>query len=321
MRMAFPSTMAQRAAAPNMEYVLKRLASSILVVFGAITLVFLILDWLPGDPAMLLAGDGANNATIANIQAQLGTNRPLWVQYGSYLWQLAHLNLGTSFVTNEPVINRIWQQFPQTVELGACSCLVAVLFGVTLGIASAVYEGRWFDRAVQIVLLFLTSMPSFWIGILLILVFAVSFHWLPAMGSGSFRQLILPTACLGLGRIGHLERLVRSGVIDVLHEPFVTTLRGKGLKEIPILYRHVLRNALIPVITQFSMVIGEILSGVVVIETLFARQGLGRLIVDALSDRDIPVLQGVVLFVSIFYVSLNFFIDLSYVWIDRRTRI
>jgi len=304
-----------------MTFVLKRLMSSISVVFGAVTLVFVVLYMLPGDPAALVAGDGASDATIAQIQAQLGTNRPLPVQYGDYLWRLLHCNFGTSFATNEPVINRIWAQLPPTLELTLFGCLTAMILGITLGVVSAVSHGRWPDRMIQTLVLFLTSMPTFWTGILLILMFSVFLRWFPPMGQGSLRQLVLPTACLGLGVTGHIERLVRSGVIDVLQEPFVNTLRGKGLKELPILFRHVLRSALIPVITQLGMIIGQLISGVVVIETLFARQGLGRLLVDALSVRDIPVLQGVVLYISVFYVLINFLIDLSYVWIDRRTRI
>jgi ABC-type dipeptide/oligopeptide/nickel transport system permease component len=303
-----------------MRFFLRRLASAVFVVFGAITLIFVVLNVLPGDPAALVAGDGASPATIANIQAELGTNRPLWVQYGHYLWALAHGNLGTSFSTNEPVAARIWAQFPPTLELTVSSCLIAVLLGVALGIVSAIRQDRWLDRLIQTIVLFLTSMPPFWIGILLILVFAVALHWLPAMGSASLGQLILPSACLGFNITGQLERMVRGSVIEVLHEPFVATLRGKGLQEFPILFGHVLRNALIPVITMLGVLIGQTLSGVVVVETLFARQGLGRLVVDALGVRDIPVLQGVVLFISVFYVFLNLLIDLSYAWIDRRVR-
>lgn len=304
-----------------MRFFLQRFASAIFVVFGAITLVFGVLHLLPGDPAALVAGDGASPATIANIQAELGTNRPLPVQYGHYLWSLAHGNLGTSFATNEPVAARIWAQFPPTLELTASACIIAILLGTTLGIVSAIRQNRWLDRTIQAAVLFLVSMPSFWTGILLILLFSVVLHWLPAMGSATISQLILPAACLGFNVTGQLERMVRGSVIDVLHEPYVATLRGKGLRELPILVRHVLRNALIPVITLLGVLIGQLLSGVVVIETLFARQGLGRLVVDALSVRDIPVLQGVVLFVSVFYVFLNFLLDLSYAWIDRRVRV
>lgn len=304
-----------------MRFLLRRFASAVFVVFGAVTLVFGVLHLLPGDPAALVAGDGASPATIANIQAELGTNQPLAVQYGHYLRSLAHGDLGTSFATNEPVAARIWAQFPPTLELTASACIVAILLGTTLGIVSAIRQNRWLDRTIQAAVLFLVSMPGFWTGILLILLFSVVLHWLPAMGSATISQLILPAACLGFNVTGQLERMVRGSVIDVLHEPYVATLRGKGLREFPILVRHVLRNALIPVITLLGVLIGQLLSGVVVIETLFARQGLGRLVVDALSVRDIPVLQGVVLFVSVFYVFLNFLLDLSYAWIDRRVRV
>jgi ABC-type dipeptide/oligopeptide/nickel transport system permease component len=304
-----------------MRFLLQRFASAVFVVFGAVTLVFGVLHLLPGDPAALVAGDGASPATIANIQAELGTNQPLAVQYGHYLRSLAHGDLGTSFATNEPVAARIWAQFPPTLELTASACIIAILLGTTLGIVSAIRQNRWLDRTIQAAVLFLVSMPSFWTGILLILLFSVVLHWLPAMGSATISQLILPAACLGFNVTGQLERMVRGSVIDVLHEPYVATLRGKGLREFPILVRHVLRNALIPVITLLGVLIGQLLSGVVVIETLFARQGLGRLVVDALSVRDIPVLQGVVLFVSVFYVFLNFLLDLSYAWIDRRVRV
>jgi ABC-type dipeptide/oligopeptide/nickel transport system permease component len=306
---------------PDMAFLLRRLGSAMFVIFGAITLVFIVLYMLPGNPAVLVAGDGASPQTIANIQAELGTNRPLWAQYGDYLWRLAHGNLGTSFATNEPVISRIWSQLPATLELTLCSSVIAIFLGVTFGVLAAMHEDRWLDRLIQSIVLFLTSMPSFWTGILLILMFSVLLHWLPAMGSATPSQLILPSACLGFNVTGQLERMVRGSVIDVLHQPFVMALRGKGLREFPILFRHVLRNAAIPVITMLGVLIGQLLSGVVVIETLFARQGLGRLVVDALSVRDIPVLQGVVLFVSIFYVFLNLLIDLSYAWIDRRVRV
>jgi len=304
-----------------MAFLIRRLAAAVFVIFGAMTLVFLVLYWLPGNPAAMVAGDGASNATIADVQAQLGTGRPLLVQYGSYLWNLAHGNLGTSFATGEPVSTRIWAQLPPSLELTFCSAILVVFLGVTLGVISAVQQNRWLDRTIQSGVMFVTSMPDFWLGILLILLFTVKFHLLPAMGSGNSRQLILPVACLGLKFGGYLERMVRGSVTDVLHDPFVTTLRGKGLREFSILFRHVLRNALIPVVTMFGVLFGQLISGVVVIEVVFARQGLGRLIVDALGVKDIPVLQGVVLFASAFYVLFNLLIDLSYVWIDRRTRV
>jgi peptide/nickel transport system permease protein len=303
-----------------MAFLLRRLGGAALVVFGTITLVFLILYWLPGDPAVLIAGDDATEETIARIRAHLGTDRPLWDQYLSYLAGLPRGELGTSFTTREPVFNRLWAQFPATLSLTIGAVAIAVASGVGLGILAAVNRGRVIDQAIQSVMLFLTSMPSFWLGILLILVFSVSLQWLPAIGNGSFAQLILPMSCLGLIAGGRLMRMVRDSVLDVLDEPFVTTLRGKGLLERQVLYRHVLRNALIPVVTLLGILVGELLSGAVVVETLFARQGIGRLLVEAIGVKDIPVVQGAVLFASIFFVLINLLVDLSYTMIDRRVR-
>jgi len=304
-----------------MRFVLQRLGHALFVIFGAVTLVFLILYWLPGDPALLVAGDGASPQTIADIRAQLGTARPLWEQYGVYLWHLAHGDLGISFTTNEPVLSKILAQLPPSLALTLSTSLFATCLGTALGLLAAVHEGKPLDRLIQTVTLAITAMPVFWVGMLLILLFSVRLRWLPALGNGSFKQLILPTLALGFNAAGQLQRMVRGSVIEVLHEPFLATLRGAGLRERAILWRHVLRNALIPIVTFLGVIMGQLLAGVVVIETLFARQGLGRLIVDGLSNKDIPVLQGVVLFAALFYVLFNLLIDLSYGWIDRRTQL
>jgi peptide/nickel transport system permease protein len=302
------------------RFVLKRVGGAAFVIAGTITLVFLVLHWLPGDPAALIAGDSATAETVANIRAQLGTDRPLWNQYFIYIAGLAHGDLGTSFATREPVLGRLWAQVPATMMLTLFASGVALVAGLLLGVVSAVNRGKLLDRAIQTVMLFLTSMPSFWLGILLILVFSVTLRWLPAIGNGSWQQLVLPVACLGMITSGRLMRMVRSSVIDVLDEPFVTTLRGKGLRERQVLFTHVLRNALIPVVTLLGILVGELLSGTVVVETLFARQGIGRMLVDALSVKDIPVVQGTVLLASIFFVLINMLVDLSYGLIDRRVR-
>lgn len=304
-----------------MGFLARRLAGSVLVVFGTVTLVFLILHWLPGDPAVLIAGDGATEETITRIRAHLGTDRPLWAQYADYLGGLASGDLGTSFATREPVALRLFDQFPATFALTAMASLLAIILGVTLGVTAAVNRNRLLDQAIQWVMLFLTAMPSFWLGILLILAFSVTLQWLPAIGNGSFAQLILPMSCLGLIAGGRLMRMVRGSVLDVLDEPFVTTLRAKGLKERQVLFGHVLRNALIPVVTLFGIIVGELLSGAVVVETLFARQGVGRMVVDAVNVKDIPVLQGAVLLVSVLFVAINLLVDLSYSLIDRRLRV
>jgi ABC-type dipeptide/oligopeptide/nickel transport system permease component len=302
-------------------FLVRRSLSSALVILGTVTLVFLILYWLPGDPAELVAGENATPESVARIRAILGTDRPLWAQYLDYMGGLAQGDLGTSFATQEPVGLRLWAQFPATIGLTLLASAVAIILGVGLGVLAAVNRGNWVDHVIQNAMLFLTSMPSFWLGILLILFFSVTLQWLPAIGSGSLAQLVLPVACLGLIAASRLMRMVRDSVLDVLQEPFVTTLRAKGLPERLVLFRHVLRNALIPVITLFGIIVGELLSGTVVVETLFARQGIGRLLVDALGMKDIPVIQGAVLLASVSYVLINLLVDLSYSRIDPRLRV
>lgn len=303
-----------------MRFVLHRLAAAALVVFGTVTLIFAALYLLPGDPAVLVAGENATEESIARIRELLGTDRPFWAQYADYLAGLAQGDLGMSFATQEPVTVRLWAQFPSTIALTLFASVVAMVAGVLLGIVAAVNRGGWIDHAIQSVMLFFTSMPSFWLGILLILLFSVTLQWLPAIGSGSFAQLILPMACLGLVASGRLMRMVRNSVLDVLDEQFVVTARAKGMPHRLVLFRHVLRNALIPVVTLLGILVGELLSGAVVVETLFARQGIGRLLVDAVGVKDIPVIQGAVLLASISFVLINLLVDLSYSVIDPRVR-
>lgn len=303
-----------------MPYLVQRLAAALLVIFGALTLIFAILYWLPGDPAVLVAGEDAPRETIAHIRAQLGTDRPLLSQYGSYLSGLAHGDLGTSYTTGEPVVARIAAQLPATLALTALATAFALVGGILLGVVAAVHRGGWIDHLIQSSTMFVTSMPGFWLGIILILIFSVQLQWLPAIGNGSFVQLLLPASCLGLTMSGRLARMVRNNMIEVIEEPFVTTLRGKGLREEAVLYRHVLRSGLIPVVTLLGVLIGEMISGTVVIETLFARQGLGRIIAEGVGAKDIPMIQGAVLFAAALYVTINLLTDLSYRWIDRRVR-
>jgi peptide/nickel transport system permease protein len=301
-----------------MAKVLHRLIAAVFVIFGALTLVFLLLHWLPGDPALLVAGDDASEQTIRALRAQLGSDQPLGTQYLHYLKGLAAGDLGVSFATGEPVLSRLLAQVPATLALTGAAAGVSILFGILLGVLSATHRGDWIDEAIQAGVLALTSTPSFCFGMLLILIFSVSLAWLPAIGNGSVAQLVLPVACLGLGASGRLARMVRNNVLDVLEEPFVTALRGKGLREGAVLYRHVLRNALIPVITMLGLLTAELLGGAVVIETLFARQGLGRLIQESVGAKDIPMVQGAVLLASALYLAINLIVDLSYTWIDRR---
>jgi ABC-type dipeptide/oligopeptide/nickel transport system permease component len=301
--------------------VLERCLTSLGVVLGAITLIFLILNALPGDPASLVAGESASAETIAHVRAQLGTARPLTEQYSSYLLGLLHADLGHSYVTHEPVLQRLLAQFPATLQLTAAASVVAVALGVGLGVLSAWQRGRFLDRAIQFIALGLGSMPAFWLGSLAILIFSVKLGWLPVIGDGGVLPSILPVLCLGVVVSVPLLRLSRAATLEELHQPYVVTLRAKGLPARRIFYVHVLRNALIACLTLLSVLIGELLSGAVIIETLFARQGIGRLTVEAITQKDLPMVQGAILFASIGYVMINLLVDVCYVLIDPRLRV
>lgn len=300
---------------------LSRLALSLCVVFGAVSLIFAILNWLPGDVATMVAGENASAETIENVRAQLGTARPLSEQYLDYLAGLVRGDLGKSYVSKEPVLDRLREQFPATASLTLSAALVAITLAVSLGVLAARYHQRWPDQLIQALSLTIMSVPSFWLGLLAILLFSVKLGLLPVLGSGGFLPSILPVSCLGLVVSVPLARVVREGILTGLKEPFVTTLRAKGLAERRILYGHVLRHALIATVTMLSVSIGELLSGAVIIETLFARQGIGRLTVEAISQKDLPVVQGAILLASVSYVLVNLLVDVSYNLIDPRTRL
>jgi ABC-type dipeptide/oligopeptide/nickel transport system permease component len=286
-----------------------RLLASLGVVFGAVTILFLVLNWLPGDPATLIVGEDATAETIERVRQQLGLGRPLGEQYREYMAGLLRGDLGTSF-----------GQFPATLSLTVAASVVAVVVGVGLGVVSARFHGRWLDQLIQAVALALVSVPSFWLGILAILFFSVTLGWLPVLDDGTWWPSVLPIGCLGLIVSVPLVRLVREGLVDTLSEPFVMTLRAKGLGERRLFLVHALRNALIPALSLLSVLVGDLLSGAVIVETLFARQGVGRLTVEAIGQKDLPMVQGAILLGSTGYVLVNLLVDMAIVVIDPRTR-
>jgi peptide/nickel transport system permease protein len=301
--------------------IVQRLLVSILVIFGAMTLVFFILHLLPGDPVqIMLAGTPASPEMVEQLRHQFGLDKPLSAQYGSYVWDAVRGNLGTSLTSNEPVIHKLMAEFPATVQLTLASTFISVVIGILLGVLSAIYHNKWIDSVVRVISLFGVSMPTFWSGILLILIFSITFRWFPATGSGSFKQLILPACALGFIGSGFIVRMVRNSMLEVISEQFILTLRSKGLSERIVMYQHALRNALIPAITMIGIQIGGLLEGAVVTETVFARQGLGRVMVDGIMSKDLPTVQGAVLFIAVILVIVNLLVDLSYTVIDPRVR-
>lgn len=298
-----------------------RMLALLPVVFGSSVLVFVILYLIPGDSVMSrLALGTASPERIAELRGQLGLDLPLYEQFARYFSRLLRGDLGSSMITSEPVLDKIAAHFPATLALTAASSAVAATVGIALGMLSAIRRNGATDAVIRLLALLSISMPSFWTGILLILAFSVHWSWLPATGSGGMLALILPAITLGIAGAGFIARMVSNGMLEVLKEPYIAALRAKGLTERTVLYRHALRNALIPAVTLLGMLAGEMMAGAVVIETVFARQGIGRVLADAILAKDIPVVQGVVLFSAVVYVVVNLLVDLSYSLIDPRIR-
>ena len=304
-------------------YIRQRLLRAIPVLFGVMTLVFFMVHMLPGDPAEEIASRSPGGMTpeaIEEIRARLELDEPLYVQYWDFVKRVAQGDLGRSIFTNREVSAMIRSQIGATFKLTAAGILTALLIGVPLGIIAAIRQNTWVDSVSMTVALLGVAMPSFWLGLLLIWLFAVRLNWVPVIGGTGLRGLILPAFTLGFGAAAIIARLVRSSMLEVLRQEYMTTARAKGLRTRAVVLRHGLKNALIPVVTIVGLQIGNLLGGAVVIETVFARQGIGRLAIDAILAKDFPVIQGVVLFAAIIYVSVNLLVDLLYSVIDPRIR-
>lgn len=298
-----------------------RLFTSLLVILGSLLLVFVIVYLLPGDPTFVMLDPAtATPEMIANLRHELGLDQSFLAQFVSYVNHMLHGDFGKSIVNSEPVLPKILKHFPATLALTLASSFISVVIGILLGVLSAIHRNTWIDIVTRIVGLFGISMPTFWSGILLILVFSIQFGWFPAIGSEGWKTVVLPAFALGIVGSGFIVRMVRNSMLEVINEQFIVTLRSKGLSERLVMYRHALRNALIPAITMIGVLTGELMAGTVVIETVFSRQGIGRIVSDALMAKDLPVVQGVVFFSAIIYVMVNLLVDLSYSVIDPRVR-
>lgn len=295
--------------------------TAIIVLVGSLFLVFSIHYFLPSDAVdLMMAESGGSEELAKSLKKELGLDLPFHEQFFNYINNLLHGDFGKSIVNSEPVIDKITAQFPSTILLTISSAVIAIVIGITLGVLSAIHHNSLIDYMARIVGLFGISMPTFWSGILLILIFSIHLGWFPAMGSDGIGTLILPAITLGMVGAGFIVRIVRNSMLEVMNEPYIVTLRSKGLSERYVMYKHALRNALIPAITMMGIVIGDFLGGAVVIETVFARQGIGRIVADAIISKDLPVLQGVVFFTAVIYVSINLLVDISYSLIDPRIR-
>ncbi len=302
-------------------FTLRRFLSTVLVLWGVVTLTFFAIRLLPGDPATVLISQGGGSAEdIAELREQLGLDDPLPVQYISFLADLVRGDLGMSLVSRRPVADAIAEQLPHTLALASSATILSLVMGLSMGIVAATREGSWIDRVVITLAVLGVSVPILLSGLLFILLFSLVLGMLPATGQGSWRHLVMPALVLSLASTGTIARLVRTEMLEVLPQDYVTVARAKGVPERVIFWRHALRNALIPVVTIVGLQFGALLGGTVVTESLFSRRGLGRLVVDAISWKDYPLVQGVVILGAAIYVVVNFLVDLSYGLLDPRIR-
>jgi ABC-type dipeptide/oligopeptide/nickel transport system permease component len=301
------------------RYLAQRLAQAALVVIGAMLIVFLMLHLVPGDPVQVLFGDApVPKDQVEAVRRQLGLDLPLHQQFVRYVRQTLQGDLGRSLKTNRPVVVDLRRSVPYTASLAVAAMILAGVGGVLFGIIAAAAHKTWLDDAVTMIALAGISLPTYWTGLLLIWVFSIRLGWFPITGQGGFRHLVLPAITLGWYAGAILTRLVRSGMLEVLRQDYVRTARAKGLTRGTVLVRHTLRNALIPVVTVASIQLGTMLGGAVVVESVFARDGVGRMLVNGILQKDFPSVQGAVLIVAIAYSAVNLIADISYGWIDPR---
>jgi ABC-type dipeptide/oligopeptide/nickel transport system permease component len=299
-------------------FIVRRLALSIPTLFGVLVVVFLLLYVAPGDPVQEMVGERADAETIARLRKELHLDEPLLNQFTHYTGGVLRGNFGNSYITQRPIIQDIRERFPKTLLLAGTAMLLASFLGITLGVLSARNPGGWFDRLGLGIAYLGISFPVYWVGLILILIFAMMLKWLPPSGYGGIRYLILPALALGSRSIAFLARVTRSAMLDVLSGDYVRTARAKGLRERVVVVRHALRNALIPIITVLGLDFGYYLTGSILTETIFSWPGIGRYVVNAITRRDLPAIQGSVLFLSVVFVLVNLLTDLAYAKADPR---
>lgn len=299
-------------------FVLRRLLLAIPTLVGVLVVTFLLLYVAPGDPVQEMVGERADSATIARLRQELELDKPVTVQFVHYAGNVLRGDLGHSYITRRSIMRDILDRFPNTLLLAGTAMLFATLAGLTIGVLAARHPGGWFDRASLALAYLGISFPVYWIGLLLILLFAVTLHWLPPAGYGGLRHLILPALALGMRSVAFLARMTRSAMLEVMGSDYVRTARAKGLRERTVIVRHALRNALIPIITVLGLDFGSYLTGSILTETIFSWPGIGRYVVNAIARRDLPAIQGSILFLSVVFVCVNLLTDLAYAKADKR---
>jgi ABC-type dipeptide/oligopeptide/nickel transport system permease component len=304
------------------QYILRRFLQMIPITFGILTLVFSLIHMIPGDPAVQIAGESARPEDVAAVRKALGLDQPLWTQYVHYVTHVIRGDFGTSFQTNLSVADQIKQRYPATIELAMGSMFIALLVAFPLGIISAIYRNSWIDNVARFFALIGVSMPSFLFGPLLIIAFAINHEWFPVSGrDAGLRSLVLPSVTMGLALSAILTRMIRISLADELTQLYVTTAVAKGVTRARAIFRHALKNALIPVITVLALQFGSLLTGAIITEQIFSWPGLGRLLLTSISNRDYPQVQASILVIALTYILVNFASDLLYGVVDPRIKL
>jgi len=301
-----------------LQYIVQRLMGAAVALIGISLIIFLLVRLLPGDPARVIAGLLASEEDVQRIRVRMGLDQPLPVQYGIFFGRLIRGDLGTSARTQEPVLKEIMARLPATMKLAAISMTIASVLGVVGGVLAAYRRNSALDFVISTVTLFGISMPVYWMGLMLIVLFAVRLHWLPAAGSEKPTSYIMPSLTLAAFSVALVARMTRSSMLEVLGEDYVRTARAKGLRERVVILRHALQNALIPVVTVIGLQLGALLGGAVLTQTVFGWPGMGQLLVDSIFARDYPMIQGIVLVFSFLFILVNLLVDVLYAYIDPR---
>ena len=301
-------------------YVARRALTGVPTLWGVATVVFFMARLLPGDPARVIAGVLASPQDVERIREQMGLDQPLWVQYLDFMGSLVRLNLGTSAHTNAPVVEEIGSRVPYTVELAVVALVIAVTAGILAGIAAAIRRNTFLDLLISGLSVFGVSMPVYWLGLMMIIVFAIGLHVFPAAGADEPTSIVMPAVTLALFSVGLIARMTRSSMLEVLGQDYIRTAQAKGVPPRGVIFGHALRNALLPVLTVIGLQFGSLLGGAVVTETVFAWPGVGRLLVDSIFFRDYPVVQGLVLMFGTTFVVVNLLVDVLYAYVDPRIR-
>ena len=307
------------------NYTIKRIFEVIPVLLIVSIIVFSVMHLLPGDPTLLMLA-GAEGGSIPQerldeLRIIMGLNKPLYEQYYNFISNAISGNLGTSIRLRTPVTEILLQKFPYTIKLSLLGLMIAIFLGVVIGLVAALFKDTWLDHFSMTFSLIGVSMPIYWLGLLLILIFSINLNIFPSSGATGWKSIVLPALTLGFVSAGLISRLLRSSLLEVLNEDYIRTAKGKGLTDKIILIKHALKNAMIPVITILGLQFGNMLAGAVVTETVFSRPGLGRLVVNGILWKDYPLVQGTVLFIACIYVLVNLFVDISYYWFDPRIKL